>query len=172
MPDGSKHAFRYTGTPGSGGVMADLGTLGTDSYGDAVNTAGQVVGTFFTAGGAEHAFLYTGTPGVDGRMIDLVAWLDANDPADGAKWTLTGASGLSDTGLITGSGEYNDGVATITRAFLLDARALVVPEPGGLTMLFSGALAIGGLFRIRFIRARTVIECRDFMRLHFRNSNG
>jgi probable HAF family extracellular repeat protein len=27
-PNGSYHAFLYTGTPGGGGAMADLGTLG------------------------------------------------------------------------------------------------------------------------------------------------
>src|SRR5436190_1153250 len=38
------HAFRYDGTPGSGGVMRDLGTLagGTDSESRGVNNAGQV----------------------------------------------------------------------------------------------------------------------------------
>ena len=88
--DTTQHAFLYTGTPGSGGAMADLGTLGgTYSVGRAINTSGQVVGHSKTTGGAQHAFLYTGTPGVDGHMIDLDAWLDANNPTEGAKWTLT-----------------------------------------------------------------------------------
>ena len=39
------HAFLYTGTPGNGGAMADLGTLGgTDSNGHGINDAGEVVG--------------------------------------------------------------------------------------------------------------------------------
>ena len=39
------HAFRYSGTPGAGGAMADLGTLGgTYSIGYAINAAGQVAG--------------------------------------------------------------------------------------------------------------------------------
>ena len=88
--DTTQHAFLYTGTPGSGGAMADLGTLGgTYSVGRAINISGQVAGHSKTTGGAQHAFLYTGTPGVDGHMIDLDTWLNANNPTEGAKWTLT-----------------------------------------------------------------------------------
>src|SRR5262249_24578538 len=95
------HAFLYTGTPGSGGAMADLGHLGgTSSYGYAINNSGQVVGQSYAAIGA-HAFLYTGTPGIDGHMIDLDAWLDAVNPTEGAKWALVEARGISDSGLIT-----------------------------------------------------------------------
>jgi hypothetical protein len=86
-------------------------------------------------------FLYTGTPGVDGQMIDLNAWLDANNPTEAAKWTNEVAFGLSDTGLITGRGTYNDGVTSGTRAFLLDASALV-PEPGGFAVLGLGCLGL------------------------------
>ena len=44
-------------------------------------------------------------------MIDLDAWLDANNPAEGAKWTLISAAGVTDAGLITGYGiyDYDDG---------------------------------------------------------------
>ena len=94
------HPIRRAAAAGS---FADLGTLGgTYSVGRAINTSGQVVGHSKTTGGAQHAFLYTGTPGVDGHMIDLDAWLDANNPTEGAKWTLTSAAGVTDTGLITG----------------------------------------------------------------------
>jgi probable HAF family extracellular repeat protein len=127
--DTTRHAFLYNGTPGSGGAMADLGTLGgTYSVGRSINTSGQVAGCSKTTGGAQRAFLYTGTPGVDGHMIDLDAWLDANNPTEGAKWTLASAAGVNDSGLITGEGYYNDGPGGLTdgtRAFLLDASALV-----------------------------------------------
>jgi probable HAF family extracellular repeat protein len=125
------HAFLYTGAPGSGGVMADLGTLGGESRGWGINANGQVSGESDTPDGVHHAFLYTGTPGVDGHMIDLDAWLDANNPTEGAKWTLLGAIDLSNTGgLITGHGYYDDGLGGLSdgyRAFLLDASSLVVP---------------------------------------------
>src|SRR5437016_1617490 len=113
--------------------MVDLGTLpnGSYSWGTAINFSGQVVGYGTTSGPSiDHAFLYTGTPGVDGKITDLDVWLKTNNPIDGAKWTLTEALGLSDTGLITGYGDYNDGPGGLsdgTRAFLLDASTLV-PE--------------------------------------------
>src|SRR4029079_6297063 len=60
------------------------------------------------------------------------AWLDANNPTEGAKWTLDTAYHLNDTGLISGWGWYCDGQCSgeVSRSFLLDARALVVPQPG------------------------------------------
>ena len=58
----------------------------------------RIAGYSTTAGGSKHAFLHTGTPGVDGHKIDLDAWLDANNPAEGAHWDLTSAAGVTDTG--------------------------------------------------------------------------
>jgi probable HAF family extracellular repeat protein len=171
--DSAFHAFRYTGTLGTGGRMDDLGTLGgRGSYGFAINTAGQVVGFSSLADGVTvHAYLYTGTPGVDGQMIDLDVWLDANDPTEGAKWSLALTSsrgyGISDTGLITGYGYYNDGPGGLSdgeRAFLLDASSLV-PEPSGLfvlAFLTVGLLCRGvGRERLNGVATHAVGSSRD-----------
>lgn len=157
--DSGTHAFLYTGEPGEEGVMADLGTLGgTQSEARAINARGQVAGFSFTANDAAlRAFLYTGTPGVDGVMIDLDAWLDAADPQQGAHWTLTSALGLTDLGLITGTGVYDDGPGGLTDggfAFLLDVRALV-PEPASLAVIALGATV---LYRRRFKRVDAVLS--------------
>ena len=90
-------------------------------------------------------------------MIDLDAWLDANNPTEGAKWTLIRARGLTDTGLITGDGYYNDGPGGLsdgTRAFLLDASSLVVPEPSSFVLLGIGAALTVGIGCYRASRSR------------------
>src|SRR5262249_12681201 len=62
------HAFRYSGTPGSGGAMVDLGTIGGSvSWGYAINASGQIAGDSYTSMGATHAFRYSSIPG----MVDL-----------------------------------------------------------------------------------------------------
>jgi probable HAF family extracellular repeat protein len=155
----ARHAFLYTGTPGAGGVIHDLGTLGgMQSQGLAINNAGQVVGwSEITGSTVIHPFLYTGTPGVDGRMLDLDTWLDANNPAEGAKWTLFDGfpqlSISSNTGWITGLGVYDPdgpgGIAAADRAYLLDASALV-PEPSSAMMLAIAGLGL--LTQLRSLR--------------------
>ena len=153
-------AFLYTGTPGVDGQRIDLGKIEPDpvytngmSNGRAINASGQVAGQSIALLGYNicgvpewgyHAFLYTGTPGVDAQMIDLDVWLKANNPTEGAKWTLTAAYGLTDSGLIAGTGTYNDGPGGLSdgaRAFILDASSLV-PEPASLSLLALGGLAL------------------------------
>jgi hypothetical protein len=67
-------------------------------------------------------------------MIDLDAWLDVNNPVEGAKWTLSYGSGINDNGLIAGQGYYDDGTGGLSdgyRAFLLDASSLLPPDLPG-----------------------------------------
>jgi probable HAF family extracellular repeat protein len=159
---GVYHAFLYSGLPGSGGRMFDLGTLGgTESYGYAIDVTGQIAGASYIAGNlVQHAFAYTGVPGGGGTMIDLDAWLKTNDPADGAKWSLNTAEGLTDTGLITGSGVYNNGTSSATHAFLLDASSLLVPEPSSFSMMAVAVASLGGFLLLR----RRVLAC-EFNRI-------
>lgn len=73
LQTGPTHAFRYDGTPGSGGIMRDLGSLGGSgfSYGHGINASGQVAGYSDVASNTQHAFRYDGTPGAGGVMRDL-----------------------------------------------------------------------------------------------------
>jgi probable HAF family extracellular repeat protein len=63
--DAVTHAFLYTGTPGSGGAMADLG-VGDNSQAYAINASGQVTGYSQQLPGG---FLYTATTGGDGGGV-------------------------------------------------------------------------------------------------------
>jgi probable HAF family extracellular repeat protein len=90
------HAFRYDGTPGSGGIIHDLGTLGGRiSFGHAINNLGQVVGDSWTADNNRlHAFRYTGTPGAGGLMVDL----------DVLGGTYSHAYDINEAGFVVGEG--------------------------------------------------------------------
>jgi probable HAF family extracellular repeat protein len=155
MPgDNTLHAFRYTGTPGAGGVMVDLGVPAgaSDSTGYSIDARGNIVGFAATPADVPHAALWP----TSGGAIDLDAWLDANNPAAGAFWTLKYAYGINDNGLITGEGFYDDGPGGSTdgiRAYVLDASSLTsMPEPSGLSAV---ALAAASLLWRRRGRSRS-----------------
>jgi probable HAF family extracellular repeat protein len=142
-------AFLYTGTPGLDGVMRDLGALGPfNALGLAVNSSGIVVGnsSVVAVDTDIHAFLYKGIPGVNGQMIDLDAWFDSVNPTEGAKWILTSAHGISDSGMIIGRALYNDGPGGLSdglRYFLLDASSLTgVPEPASFSLLAGASILL------------------------------
>ncbi len=86
----SLQGFLYT--PGVG-----IQSLGAGTQGWAINNSGQVVGSFGAPGG-NRAFLYS-----NGQMTDLNTLID---PSLG--WTLISATGINDSGQITGYGVNND----------------------------------------------------------------
>ena len=138
--DAAYHAF-LSGANGTG--LNDLGTLGgTNSFGYGVNASGQVVGYSDTTGDAAyHAFLYSG-----GSMFDLDSLI-----APGTGFTLTRASGISDTGFITGIGTNSAGQDD---AFLLTPAApSAAPVPEGSTTLSLGLMLVLGLGTLA-LRAR------------------
>jgi probable HAF family extracellular repeat protein len=96
--------------------MLDLGTLGgSDSYGYAVNAAGQVVGLSYVApevSNYSHAFLYTPNSG----MIDLNTMIN---PLSG--WELLDSDDINDLGQVTGQGLFNGEY----RAYLLTPATLL-----------------------------------------------
>ena len=74
--------------------------------------------------------------------------LDLNDLiAPGSGFTLVQAEAISDAGYITGFGRSSDGV---THAFLLTP----APEPCGLVLLGTGAVALLGYTARRRARSR------------------
>ena len=106
----SGYAFRYTDGVGIENLAPQY-ALG--SSGDAINDAGDVVGSIGQSDGGTHASRYTDQDG----MIDLNDFID---PSSG--WVLTGATGINNSGQIVGVGTFN---GQSPRAFLLTP---VIPD--------------------------------------------
>ncbi len=102
VSSGENHAFLY-----QTGRLTDLGTLpgGTQSYAYAINNLGQAVGASDSSASAQLAVLFD--RGVPKDLNGLI-------PA-GARWLLTEARGINDSGQIVGTGIFDGQV----RAFLL-----------------------------------------------------
>jgi probable HAF family extracellular repeat protein len=112
-----EHAFRNRN-----GITEDLGTLPGDSYSFAydINNDGAIVGTSRHTSGTRRAVAWR----EDGTIIDLEAWLNENNPAAGAKWTLLDATSISSNGYVVGAGQYEG----VYQHYLLDATGFL-PEP-------------------------------------------
>jgi probable HAF family extracellular repeat protein len=115
-------AFRYTGTPGQGGVMTNLGTLGgPNSVATSINKYGAIVGqSDLNANGDTAPFVY-----VNGQMINLDAWFDAVNPSAGLNRTLLDASSITDTGYIVGRSALGTPFGAVRTGYRLDAISLV-----------------------------------------------
>ena len=76
----------------SGGVLEQLGTFGgSSSYGNAINDAGAIAGTFIAASGEQHGFLYQA-----GRFVDIGAG--------------TSGEGINARGDVVGGRQNDDGM--------------------------------------------------------------
>jgi probable HAF family extracellular repeat protein len=115
-------AFRYTGTPGSGGAMISLGTLGgPNSVATAINNFGQIVGKSDINNNADTApFAY-----VNGAMVNLDTWLDTANPSAGLNTVLLDANQISDTGYIVGTAAITTPQGTRRYGYRLDAISLL-----------------------------------------------
>jgi probable HAF family extracellular repeat protein len=90
---GDSHTFRYTGTPGSGGAMTDMGTLPPpngftySSNGNAINKSGQITGRsqiiIPNVVAYDHAVLYTDAPGSVADLGVLPGYSGATASSDG-----------------------------------------------------------------------------------------
>jgi uncharacterized membrane protein len=127
--DAQNSAGQYRGfiRRAADGILKPLAEFDGNTRTDAfdINDSSVVVGSYYRPGVARAA-MWT----ADGRAVDLDAWLDFANPAAGAQWTIFEARAINSSGMIAGTGTYNDGPGGLsdgTRAFLLDASS--VPEP-------------------------------------------
>ncbi len=139
-------AFKYSGfglpsvaNPSlSGGTMTPLGSLdNTNSEASAINDAGIIVGDSSANDSVNHAFVY-----------DSTGLHDLNSLADlPAGWLLSTATGINDSGDITGLAYYTDPAAPDAGStpfpYELSLNLSAVPEPAGL-----GIVAITAYFAL------------------------
>jgi probable HAF family extracellular repeat protein len=131
-------AFVVGNQPGD--VMTPLATPGPYSQANDINDLGFIVGSVQDVSNEAFAALWTPS----GELINLEALVAQQYPDDYARWNLGPAVSISNTGLIIGTGYYdNDGQGTNPNlggsSFIIDASSLM-PEPG--------ALWVGMLFTI------------------------
>jgi probable HAF family extracellular repeat protein len=137
LGNGLTHAFLYTD-----GSLHDLGSLGNSSFGFGLNASGSVVGSAYIVNpdGSTSNRAFVSQNG--GSVVDLNSLVSAQG------WTLTTATGISDTGVIVGYGNVNGQ----PHGFLLTPLAQPVPEPTTLALLAIASL--GWLSRHQLRRKR------------------
>ncbi|MDX2133087.1 MAG: DUF3466 family protein [Planctomycetota bacterium] len=113
-------AFRFSGVPGSGGVMVNLGSVDAR----AINNGGQVAGLSFG-----QAVVYSGVPGSGGSLANLGT----------LGGTSSGAYGINDSGSVVGTSQTTGDL--FNHAFLYNG----VPGSGG-SMADLGTL--GGTYSV------------------------
>ncbi len=126
--DAAYHAFVWKPTMpgGTSGTMHDLGTLGgTDSFGGAINSSGQVAGFSNPTGGpAYHAYLWTPTTpgGTSGTMQDLATLGGRNSYSYnvGAGGQVVGASEVQMNSANTHAFLYTSGGGMVDLNTLID----------------------------------------------------
>jgi probable HAF family extracellular repeat protein len=126
--DSAYRAFLWKPTTpnGTSGTMYDLGTLGgTESFGGAINTGGQVAGFSYTTGHADyHAFLWTPTTpnGTNGAMLDVgtLGGLNSYSYNLGAGGQVVGASEIEIISDRTHAFLYTSGSGMVNLNTLID----------------------------------------------------
>ncbi len=110
-PSGGPHAFRYRN-----GVMTDLGVLPGDvaCQANATNDAGKVIGFSRFTDQSQRAVIHRA-----GRLQTLVSLIPT-----GSGWTLNDATGISESGMIVGTGRLNNA----NRSFILTPLYTLTPS--------------------------------------------
>jgi probable HAF family extracellular repeat protein len=102
----------------------------TDSFANAINNSGDVVGYYETSDQVTHAFLYSG--GAAYSLANLIA------PASG--WTLEMASDINDAGEIAGSGLHSNE----SHAFLATPGDITIPPAPNLLNISTRLQVLNG----------------------------
>jgi probable HAF family extracellular repeat protein len=118
--DGTQHTFFYDGAS-----MIDIGAAGgTVSQGNAINNAGQIVGSIYSPPpGNSYPYLYSG-----GSFVDLNTLIQSSPLASHV--TLSDAVAINNKGWILAYGENTQ--LNQAHAFLLTPQPVLPTAPGGL----------------------------------------